>query len=207
MMTAHAASILICTYGDEDWVDLAYSRAYPSALAQGALEVVVHHDPGGTLADSRNQAAADAEGEWLCFLDADDELADDYLEFMAEAWMLGAITDDWSPLLVPAVSYVNPQGKAMPPRVLNDGRPLGEVNRAVIGTLVRRSLFLELGGFRDLPALEDWALWMACERAGSRLVDVPAAVYRVWARPMSRNSDQSLYHQLRAEHIAAGGSA
>jgi glycosyltransferase involved in cell wall biosynthesis len=203
-------SILICTYGDPAWEELAYSRAYPSTLAQGAQEVLIEHEPDLYLDEVRQGAAEAATGDWLCFLDADDELAPGYLAAMRKAmhhWNL------WRPgdllanplLLVPAVQYVHPE-REEPPRVLNDGRPLHEINRAVIGTLIPRRLFVTVGGFPAEPVYEDWGCWLACERAGARLVDVPAAVYRAHVRTGSRNVSSSqageVYSRLRRQHEA-----
>jgi Glycosyl transferase family 2 len=116
-----------------------------------------------TIAEVRNETAMKATGEWLCFLDADDELGPGYITAMARAMV---DQKPWS-LLVPAVQYVDilheveiaagETGfitKSESPRVLNDGRPLYEVNRAVIGTLVPRELFLAVGGFRG-----DLTIW------------------------------------------------
>lgn len=203
-------SVLICTYGDDDWVDAAWSRAFPSAQIQqqAVREINVLHLPEGPLAEARNRAAADASGDWLCFLDADDELDPGYFDAMtrtARSWNLARAGDlrDNPLLFVPAVQYVRlglddgaaevPNGRGL--------RPLLDINCAVIGTLVPRRLFLEVGGFRDLPALEDWDLWLRCEEAGARVVTVPEAIYRAWVTPGSRNSDQSLYYRLRREAL------
>ena len=75
-------SVIIATYGDETWRDLAMSRAYPSALNQGAHEIVVGHDDEGTIASVRNALAEKAEGTHLLFLDADDELAPGFIQAM-----------------------------------------------------------------------------------------------------------------------------
>lgn len=191
-------SIVVATFGEASWQRLARQRAIPSAAGQGAFEIIpVHLDgPSGTLANARNLGAWKANGDWLCFLDADDELAPGYLQAMTAA------LPEADALLVPAVQYVHLR-RTTEPVVLNDGRPLTEINRAVIGTLIQRKLFLDLGGFNDLPALEDWELWLRAERAGARLVDVPDAVYRVHVQRRSRNADQSLYWDIRREFEAA----
>lgn len=187
-------SILICSFGEAHWRELAIRRALPSAQAQKeAHEIRAFHEPEGTLASVRNAAARKATGDVLCFLDADDELAPGFLRSMAEA----RSQRDTDALLYPAVQYV--YGKRVDePVMLGHGLPLIELNRCVIGTLVPRDLFLRVGGFADLPALEDWHLWLRCSRHVP-LVAVPGAVYRVHVRERSRNADQSLYRQIRSE--------
>lgn len=193
-------SILICTYGGDEWRDLAMSRAYPSTIDQGALEVNTHHFWGDSLADSRNWAAEDAKGDWLCFLDADDELCPGYIAEMAKVERRRLYHDSLTleqtevALLAPAVSY-----DGSTPGIPNRGG-WPSVNECVIGTLVPRALFLELGGFRELPSLEDYDLWLRCAKAGARIVHVPEAVYCAHVTPGSRNTDQSVYAQLRLEH-------
>src|SRR3990167_7241230 len=127
-------SIIIATFGAESWRELALSRAYPSAVNQGAHEVIVGHDPEGTIASVRNSLAEKAESDWLCFLDADDELAPGYLDAMKRAWEREGATDG-SLLLTPAVSYVTARGKRATPRIWPECS-LDDHNWLVIGTLV-----------------------------------------------------------------------
>jgi len=190
-------SILICTHGSEAWRELALSRAYPSTIAQGTCEVLTRHEPAGTLAGVRNAAAGDATADWLCFLDADDELAPGYIaemEHTLEGWESPGWGEDTRALLAPAVSFDGNRA-AIPNR---GGWPA--VNECCIGTLVPRRLFHEVGGFRELPSLEDYDLWLRCAKAGAQIVHVPGAVYRAYTSPGSRNSDQSVYARLREEH-------
>lgn len=265
-------SILIGTYGDSRWEQLALERAYPSAQEQGAREVLVAHEPSGTIASVRNNLAARAEGTLLCHLDADDELAPGYLAAMRAAvecehrWHDFPVLDtnpeqygrecvlcglqqgrsgvtylvdldedtgrllqggtlpatDWVEdpslvkprLLVPSVQYVHPDGREEKPRIPNRPlRPLVEINRAVIGTLVPRALFLEVGGFTEgCEPWEDWELWLRCERAGAKLVEVPGAVYRAHVRegsahrptdPKEQERLTELYWRIRRAHEAA----
>lgn len=190
-------SILICTHGDPGWHDLAWSRAYPSTLEQGAFEVLCEHDDDATLAEIRNRAASLARGDWLCFLDADDELAPGFLAEMGHAM---AALDFWNEesLLAPALQRVA-GGRCGRAGIPNLGR-WPDANECCIGTLLPRWLFGELGGFRELPSLEDYDLFLRAAKAGARIVHVPAAVYRAYARPGSRNADQGVYARLRAEH-------
>lgn len=216
-------SVIVATFGDQSWVDLADERALPSVDAQTfpAHEVIALHGP--SLHATRNQAALDATGDWLCFLDADDELEPGYLEAMAmqepeprerlatpdevdAGYELGIAFDPAAALLIPAVRYLDrlgrPKGDAAIPNIV-PLRSMIEINRAVIGTLVPRDLFLDVGGFGDEPIYEDWSLWLRCVREGAELVHVPGAVYRAWTRPRGRNrgTDASFtYWSIRAQH-------
>lgn len=210
--TPRNTSILICCHGDPSWEEAAWSHAYPSAVAadQGAVETTVVYDRGATLAEVRNLGAVHARGQWLCFLDADDELAPGFIDEMHRAWLILAHGDgiphpgypgSTDFLFAPAVSYQSESGASSLPAIPNKGR-WPDMNECVIGTLVERELFLKVGGFRDLPSLEDYDLWLRCVKAGALIRHVPEAVYRASIRPGSRNSDQSVYHELRAEHAA-----
>ena len=233
-MTA-SVSIVIATCGSDDWSDLAWSRAYPSADAQeGRGEIVVEHYPDLTVSAARNAAAAHASGDVLVFLDADDELAPGYLTALRpllepQGVLIveeGSLLDDAATLAaaattstrivvnpahvtftsppclgVPAVSYVYPDGRATPPGIPQKGR-WPELNECVIGTAVSRTLFREVGGFREYPALEDYDLWLRCFDAGARLVYVPDAVYCAHVHAGSRNADQTPYAEIWADHLA-----
>lgn len=181
-------AILICTYGDPAWEELAMSRAHPSTIGQGALEVICHHEDSGTLASARNAAVQATDADWLAFLDSDDELAPGYLQaMMSGAHDVGLwLPEDWerSPaLLAPALQRIE-HGRASRPAIPNAGK-WPATNECVIGTLVPRELFLQVGGFREraadgtpLTMYEDWDAFLRMYDAGARLVHVPGAVYR-----------------------------
>jgi GT2 family glycosyltransferase len=196
-------SILIGTHGGVAWAELAWSRAYPSCASQGAYEVLVRHETNATLAEVRNALAAEAKGDWLCHVDADDELEPGYLDAMAAA-IDGE--PDWSPLLVPAVRYVEENVRLVlaPAGVPNRGR-WPTTNECVIGTLIRRECFEQVGGFREWPIYEDWDLWLRAHKAGACLEYVEDAVYRAHIRPGGRNysaNPRETYDRIWAEYVA-----
>jgi glycosyltransferase involved in cell wall biosynthesis len=228
-------AIVIATCGDEEWADLAWSRAYPSARGQAgildAAQVVIEHYPRLDVAQARNAAARHSDRDWLCFLDADDELEADYLYHMdlARGWM-GQNDDepppeDWdpAPLLVPAVRYVqHTAGELMrrmiaraPAAIPNQGR-WPEVSECVVGTLVKADLFWRLGGFRSrtwdgtpLSIYEDYDLFLRAHDHGSRLVHVPQAVYRAHVRRGGRNAGpdaKGVYDAIWREHVVRTGA-
>lgn len=179
-------SILIATYGEPVWEEMAETRALPSATAQEPHEVLIGHDSEGTIASSRNGLAEKATGDWFCFLDADDELGPGYLQAMQRAFERGRRHDGHSPLLTPAVSYVR-KGRMQSPRLLPSG-DLRNNNYLVIGTLVERDLFLTVGGFEDYPhGFEDWSLWAKCWKAGAKVVQVRRAVYIAYINESSKH--------------------
>lgn len=176
-------TIVVASYGDERWIDLATSRALPSARAQDVPVIYVH---GLTLHGARNAGLAQVETEWVCFLDADDELAAGYIEALA------AGSCD---LRAPAVRYVTPGGRQRAPyvpRVAGHRHDciaecLADGNWLVIGTMARTELLRSIGGFESFAWSEDWALWARCWRAGATIEAVPDAVYVAHMDMQSRN--------------------
>ena len=187
-------SIIVATYGNlPEWNELA-DRAVRSAEAQTVKSTEIIRGFGKTLSESRNGAATLATGEWLCFLDADDELDSRYCEAMELA-----TGDIRRPATLGIVDGKEDDAPVMIPR-----RNLMVANYIVIGAWMRRSSFLAAGGFREFPVLEDWDLFLRLWLAGDQVVDVPDAIYRVHVQPNSRNQNQKLhghvYNQIRRQY-------
>lgn len=156
--------------------------------------MLLEHQPDGSIASCRNAAAERARGEWLLFLDADDRLAPGYVQAMTQT--LPSVNG--RSLLTPRVSYVAGRGgyRHRSPTFWPEVDMRGG-NWLVIGTLVRRDFFFEVGGFRDFPhGLEDWNLWARCVRAGATIVKVPGAVYIAHFNKLSK------HHQLGRDREA-----
>lgn len=189
-------SVVIATYGAEQWMVMAEERALPSAVAQDTCEVRISDSPDGTRASSLNIAAAGTTGDWLIFLDADDELAPGYIGAMRRALEQHP---DGKVLFTPAVQQIR-KGRPGNPFFFPECS-LETGNWLVIGTMVSSALFNEVGGFHEHPhGLEDWNFFARCVRAGARIVRVRDAVYRAFVNP------QSEHHKLqrrRAEYMEA----
>jgi glycosyltransferase involved in cell wall biosynthesis len=157
------------------------------------------------LHDARNDALELVDTEWICYLDADDELESGYFEAMA------AGTAD---VRGPAVRYVQGGIAVSPagmPRVwghthLCEGTCLTAGNWLVVGSLVRADLVAKVGGWRDFPIYEDWDLWLRCYLAGATFEACPAAVYRAHARWGSRNRAPSQAEKLAAHRAIAAAN-
>jgi hypothetical protein len=184
-------SVCIGTYGDERWKRLAQLRAVPSVERQRAAPVDCHAVHGSSLHEARNQAAEQAAGEWLCFLDADDELDAHYLEAMAQGLQADGPVKR---LLQPSTLGVYPDGRTDATPVLHPPKDLHISNYLIIGTMVRREQFLAVGGFADLISHEDWDLWLRCWIDGAVVQPVPDAVYLVHVRRDGRNSAGTAPH-------------
>jgi glycosyltransferase involved in cell wall biosynthesis len=179
--------VIIATYGDKELWDILAERALVSVMNQTIHPNSVYRCHDENLAAARNIGAADSSSEWLIFLDADDELDPRYVEHMLagdgdirQPSTLGVVDgkEDDYPVLIP-------------PRA--GGFMVG--NHLVIGSMVRRDLFMTAGGFRDLPVLEDWDLWIRCQLCGGDVGTAPEAIYRVHVRSQSRNTVENGHHQ------------
>lgn len=189
-------TVIVATYGDlAVWEPLA-DRAMRSAAACEPVALIRVH--GDSLAGARNEAAAMSINEWLCFLDADDELEPGYFDAMAKG-----DTD----LRAPLVRFVASRFSKAAPRIPAGTDDMAEGNRLVIGTLIRKDLFDAVGGFRDWPLWEDWDLWQRCWLAGAT-IGFTDAVYRAHVRRGSRNRTYrsqkeklAIWHAIRRANL------
>lgn len=181
-------SVVIGTYGDLDhWSPLA-ARAHLSAEAQTVEPVDIIWEHADTLHEARNVGAVKARGQFLVFLDADDELDVNYLAAMQEAVSASMFRSDRKTFLYQPATLGIVDGREDPEPVMIPERALDTGNFMVIGTAVEKELFYQVGGFYDWPIYEDWCLWIRCHQAGAGFVKVPDAIYRVNVNLASRNN-------------------
>lgn len=196
------ATILIATYGDDEWKNRGetcfddHCRRFPD------VPVVFHHGSHSTLAQARNEVvdAAHAAGhatEWLCFVDADDHLEPGYFDAFAAAVesLCDHQTSQWD-LWAPAIRY----GPGSDPMVFRD-RNIRTLNPCVIGTLIHRAMFEQVGRFWEERAWEDWSLFRRAWIAGAKIHHVAAAVYQAGDSPVGRNSTVKRPEQLHADIV------
>lgn len=195
--------VIVATFGDKElWRPLAM-RALRSVHRQ-TYSVFSRWEYGETLSSARNAGANYpffANREWFIFLDADDELDSKYVEEMMKT-----ADETGCDLVWPATIGVYEDGSEdeIPDPHPPSPNSLLYTNNMAIGTMIRASLFHEVGGFRELDALEDWDLWVRCWFAGATMIGCPTAIYKVHVRENSRNASNGAHHrvyqQLRAEY-------
>jgi glycosyltransferase involved in cell wall biosynthesis len=171
-------TICVSTFGEEKWKTLAAERALPNARSFG-VPVIYNHDK--TLHEARNLGLSQVKTEFVCFLDADDELAPGFFEHMAE------VDSDLRP---PSVNHVYERVTFMP-RVVGHNHVcvaacLEFGNWLVVGTVARTELLKDVGGWKEWGTFEDFDLWQRAWIAGATIIPVPAAIYRAYSTPQGR---------------------
>ena len=176
-------SVIIATYGADEWCVMAEERALRIHRRRRRPRHCITTPRRHPRHQPQQRSQVSATGDWLLFLDADDELAPGYVGAMRRA--LEQHQHDGQVLFTPAVQYIR-KGRPGTPGFNDRGISLRDDNWLVIGTMIHRDLFNEVGGFDDYPhGFEDWALWSKCFRAGATIVKVPDAVYRAHVNPRS----------------------
>lgn len=196
-MSQTTVAIAIATYGDKEYWDHMAERAITSAQSQTrpANEILRIHS--ASLSEARNAALERAISDWVICLDADDELDNQYVEKM----ILGS-GDIRQPSTLGIVDGVPDDAPVLIPE-----KPLIEGNYIVIGAMFNRHIALKVGGFRELPAFEDWDLWVRMVAQGASIGQCSEAVYKVHVRKNSRNQQNDLlYHELKRQYATLPNS-
>jgi glycosyltransferase involved in cell wall biosynthesis len=142
---------------------------------------------------ARNAGCRLARGRLFGFLDADDAYDPAFLEeqrrFIEKYPDHDVYSCNVDALLPDGTRHPYPLGRRFGAVTRVGLSDLLGGNRFTIISLVRPSAFWRVGGFRVLPMLEDYDLWLRMAHSGARFVHNPArlAVYRI--RRGSRNDD------------------
>ena len=116
-----------------------------------------------------------SEIDWVAFLDDDDLFLPQHLE------KLSAVSKSAD------VVYSSCQPGIATVILPFDREALRHGNYIAVTSLVRRSMFEQVGGFPNLPRYEDWKLWQSIDAAGGRFVFVPEQTWTYRIQQNGRN--------------------
>ena len=200
-LPAALESIASQSYDDWDVVvadDASTDRTSTIVEEHGARFRVVRSEVNEGPAGARNRALAQASGELVVFLDADDRVLPRYLDRMVELYDdncvrgvgVGIVSCD-AELLAPdgahAQSYMEVSGF---PGEVTIGAMLVS-NLVPPGSMIRRSLVDEVGEFcTELFGTEDYDLWLRILELGYRVASTREvlSVYRLRGGSVSTSS-------------------
>ena len=171
--------IVVVDDGSDDEFTVHALAEYESS----AIAVVRQANCG--LAAARNTGVAHARAPFVCCLDADDRLTPTFLEKS-----VAALEDD------PSIGFVNVGMQWFDERddaIAAHDCEIPDMlvhNRAVVGSLFRKSAWQQVGGYFggfSVKGIEDWDFWLRLLQAGYRAGVVPELLYeyRVRAGSMS----------------------
>lgn len=195
-MALKDVSIVISTFGNYKWQLQAQERAIPSAKSFGVPVYYNHVGADKGLHVARNMGLAQVETEFVCHLDADDELSSDFFEHMDK------VEGDLRP---PSVNHVYERVTFMPHVVGHNhicvANCLEFGNWLVVGTVARTELLKKVGGWKEWGTFEDFDLWQRCWIAGATITSVPAAIYRAYSTPQGRCKNLPIEESTRIQRM------
>ncbi len=162
---------------------------------------LINQENSGQPAISRNRGIAEAQGEYILCLDADDKIAPHFLESCVKA-----LEDD------PRIGIAYPDQQNFGDRSNFEPHPeynftlLTRFNFIPSCSLFRKGVWEEVGGFAtNVIGYEDWDFWISCGERGYRGQHIPEAIwyYRIhgdglYARQKAH--DQRLKAQVVLNH-------
>ena len=162
----HDAEALARTLDATDWSDVEVIVAATAddlslAPVRRAYSAVVWIDAPRGRARQMNAGAARASGDWLLFLHADTRLPGSWRDAIDEAERSGAVAGCYRFGLDSVSSCARIIERGVAVRVACLGLPYGDQ-----ALFVHRQAFEALGGFRDIPIMEDVDFVRRVRRAG-----------------------------------------
>lgn len=206
-------SIIITCFNKEKYLEEAINSILEQTvtpreiiLVHDACENPIHHIKVTSImlkenlgvAKARMEGVRFARGEYLLFLDGDDKLAPDYLEQMFIKRHKGDI-------IYPNILWwYNGQqqnrlelvGRITPKQQF-------KTNKVLVTSLIKKDLFLKLGGFRNFPIYEDWDFWLRAMALGYKFYPANTTLYyRQNLLTRNRQTEelkQKTYYQIKKQ--------
>lgn len=174
------ASVLIQTYRnweliiiDDGSTDSTEQVVMP--LVKSDPRILYLRQPNNGLAESRNVGIRLARGEFMTFLDSDDEYRKDHVATRVQLLLKRPSIA----LVYGGIEYVGPEEKQYVPDARRPGKKIHLNNCYASGTFfARASTFRTLRGFRNIPFAEDFDFIQRLKKRGFTLAKVHQPTYR-----------------------------
>ena len=171
---------------DDGSTDNTYEILQGIKQGMPILKIIKQENLGPAFA--RNRAFSELSSTWLTYLDADDILADDYVEKMNS---LVADYEDFD-VFMPNGLRIAPCGdrqiyrELSQPHIVTFEEMVVGCQTISAGSLMRKSTWDKYGGFdQRYPQAQDYDLWLRMLIGGERLVMSPEPVYLYFTKPSS----------------------
>src|SRR6187549_1158530 len=196
-LNATLASVFAQTY--QDWEAIIVDDGSTDFTASNAL-TWCNRDPRFRFIQrkhlgpsaARNEGVLNARWPWLLFLDADDLISPDHLEYLVAE----TVSHPDAGLIYCGSAKIAADGRigaAEMPLAGQYFERLAMYNLfSIHSCLVRRDLFNSIGGFdTGLLTCEDWDVWQRLARTGAKFVpaDGGLALYRMRATSLSHRAE------------------
>lgn len=131
---------------------------------------IVRHDSNQGPSAARNTAVSNSNGEYLLPLDADDLIAPSYLEKV-----LNALRETGASAAYTQVKYFGNFDCTYTPSILLSEIFSGHFPCNTL--LMKREVYDSVGGYKNLPKIEDTEFWISAIEAGVKFAFVDEALY------------------------------
>ena len=212
-MSRPTVSVVIPTYNSQETIKGALESVYSQSVPPDEVLVIDDESSDNTCAivtsnfpevrlikkhnggpsSARNLGIKNAKSEWIAFLDADDNWANDKTEIQLSEIDRNPkavlIASNWTETARPLLD----SQKARPAEVSTKKLWTSEIlvlNRFQTSTVIaRRAQLDQLGGFRsELDGAEDWDMWLRLSKLGEIvLIEEPLVLYRNSESGYSKN--------------------
>lgn len=170
-------TVVIPTCGDDAWLHMG-NQAEENTKALGVKTLRVHI-PSGTVSQARNAGLYQVKTKYVVFLDADDDLDARYFEGVVLTADVTATAIQYNEQVGPQIPrvWLHEHQGYKPHAGPCDGECLPDGNYIHIGAFINVAAAKAVGGFRDYPVYEDWALYLAMQQNGATFDTHYASVY------------------------------
>lgn len=196
--TVTPAEVLVVDDGSTD--DSAAILDALAAELHDRLPITVVHQRNRGIVRTLNEGVAATSSPYVLFVSPDDRTLPALVERLSDALDR-----------TPSAGYAYPKMRLFGDEEgvyltfpFSPGRLLFGHNYIPGASMVRRTAFEAVGGFRELEAFEDWDMWLSFLDRGWKGVLVPEVLYE-WRRHPTARSHRSVSHKLKLRFAIMAG--